>query len=80
MIQVANASNTSGDSTCISNELTNNNSHALVFVTHLFSGYFPDVSAVWYNQTRAQWCIFDGSYNSMPVYAQFLVHITFTYV
>lgn len=71
MTQVATSSNTSGDSTCINSAASNGNPNELVFVTHIYSGYFTDVSAVWYNSSVQQWCIFDGSFLNMPVGASF---------
>ena len=71
--QVATSSNTSGDSTCINNILSNSNPNALIFIMHEYSGYFTDESAVWYNASLSEWCIFDGSYNSMPQGATFAV-------
>ncbi|HLW03076.1 MAG TPA: hypothetical protein VKT82_30775 [Ktedonobacterales bacterium] len=63
-------------STCITNSLlTNGNSLAFVFVTHLYSGYFTDVPGVWYADALQEWCIFDISHNTMPVGAQFSVLI-----
>lgn len=68
--QVATSSNTSGDSTCI-NSPYGNVPYAVVFITHVYSGYFTDVSAVWYNTFLGEWCVFDGSYNPMPIGADF---------
>lgn len=73
MTQVATASNISGDSTCINSSATNGNPNELVFITHVYSGYFTDVSAVWYNASVGEWCVFDGSYKSMPAGASFFV-------
>ena len=69
--QTATSSNTSGNSTCLSFWKTNNVPSAAVFVTHVYSGYFTDVPAVWYNRSLAEWCVFDGSFNTMPIGAQF---------
>ena len=71
--QTATSSNTSGDSTCINSLFTNNFPSEAVLVTHVFSGYFPDVPAVWYNSSKAEWCVFDGSLQPMPLGAQFSV-------
>jgi hypothetical protein len=81
--QGATSSNTSGDSTCINNPLTNQNPSASLFVTHIYhplkvkpvpyNGYFPDVPGVWYNTSLSEWCVFDGSYNTMPLGAEFSV-------
>jgi hypothetical protein len=71
--QVATSSNTSGDSTCINNILTNGNPNAIIFIVHEYSGYFTDSSAVWYNPSMSEWCIFDGSFYNMPQGATFAV-------
>ena len=71
--QTATSSNTSGNSTCLSFWKTNNVPSAAVLVTHVYSGYFPDVPAVWYNSSKAEWCVFDGSLQPMPLGAQFTV-------
>lgn len=71
--QVATSSNTSGDSTCIDNVLSNSNPNALIFIVHEYSGYFTDPSAVWYNPSLSEWCIFDGFYSNMPLGATFVV-------
>lgn len=73
MTQVATTSNVSGDSTCINNPVSNGNPNELVFITHVYSGYFTDVSAVWYNAGLGEWCIFDGSFAAMPVGATFFL-------
>lgn len=73
MTQVATSSNTSGDSTCINSSASNGHPSELVFITHEFSGYFTDVSAVWYNAGLGEWCVFDGSFNNMPTGATFFV-------
>lgn len=72
--QVATVSNTSGDSTCIT-FFSSISPSAVVFVTHEYSGYFTDVAAVWYNQSLGEWCVFDGSYNMMPIGATFSFHV-----
>ena len=77
--QVATSSNTSGDSTCMNSSVLNGNPNALAFITHVYSGYFTDVSAVWYNAYLSKWCIFDGSYNNMPTGAKFFVTPTTAY-
>ncbi len=75
--QVATASNTSGDSTCLQLGISLNST---LLVTHEYSGYltanhgyFTDVAAVWYNEALQEWCIFDGSYNAMPIGETFFV-------
>jgi hypothetical protein len=68
--QVATAANTSGDSTCLSGY---NSSSYVLFVTHVYSGYFTDVAGVWYDAALSENCVFDGSYNAMPLGATFFV-------
>jgi hypothetical protein len=77
LIQVASSSNISGDSTCLSpSDIPGNFPQgAILFITHVYSGYFTDVSAVWFNLNFGEWCIFDGSYNNMPSGATFTVAI-----
>lgn len=79
LTQVATSTNTSGDSTCINSSISNGNPAALVYITHEFSGYFTDVAAVWYNASLSEWCVFDGSFNNMPLGASFLVTPTTTF-
>jgi hypothetical protein len=76
LTQVATTSNTKGDSTCINNALLNGYPTAKLYITHMYSGYFTDVAAVWYNLYLGQWCIFNGSLNSMPIGAQFAVQFS----
>lgn len=71
--QVATSSNTSGDSTCLNTILSNSNPNALLFIVHEYSGYFTDTSAVWYNPSVSEWCIFDGFYAPMQQGATFAV-------
>lgn len=73
MTQVASSSNISGDSTCINSAASNGNPNELLFITHVYSGYFTDVAAVWYKSSIGEWCIFDGSYQNMPSGATFFV-------
>lgn len=74
--QVATSTNTSGDSTCMNDSLLNGNPNALVNLVHSYgtSGpYMTDVTAVWYSSYYGEWCIFDGSYTTMPLGNSFLV-------
>lgn len=73
MTQVATSSNTTGDSTCINSTASNGNPNELVFITHVYSGYFTDPSAVWYNASLGEWCVFDGLFHNMPTGASFFV-------
>jgi hypothetical protein len=68
--QVATSANTFGDSTCLSGV---NNPDDILFVTHVYSGYFTDPIGVWYDTSLSENCVFDGSYNSMPLGATFFV-------
>ncbi len=72
--QVATTANTFGDSTCFNFPYANN-PQAGILITHIYSGYFTDVSAVWYDSYLNEWCVFDGSYNSMPIGATFFVSL-----
>lgn len=79
LMQVATSANTSGDSTCINNSYQYDNPYAVIFINHTYtSGYFTDVSAVWYNISLNEWCIFDGSFQPMPIGATFTVAISST--
>jgi hypothetical protein len=74
--QVATNSNTTGDSTCMNDSLLNGNPNALAFMVHTYGAsgpYMTDVTAVWYSSLMGKWCIFDGSYNAMPLGNSFLV-------
>jgi hypothetical protein len=74
--QTATTSNTSLDSTCINSILSNQNPNAYIFTIHQYSGsYFTDVPGVWYNSSLGEWCVFDGSYNTMPLGAAFSVDL-----
>jgi hypothetical protein len=78
--QVATSSNTSGDSTHMnSSSVLNGNPNELAFITHVYSGYFSDVSAVQYNSHLGEWSIFDGSHHSIDIGATFYVSPTTTY-
>lgn len=80
--QVATSTNTIGDSTCMSDGLLNGNPNALAFIVHNYgtSGpYMTDVTAVWYYSSYGKWCIFDGTYNSMPLGNSFFVTATTKY-
>jgi hypothetical protein len=72
-IVVATASNTFGDSVCITNWSIATYPEFSFFITHVYNGYFTDVAAVWYNVRLNVWCIFDGSFNSMPLGTTFIV-------
>ncbi len=71
--QTATSSNTAADETCINSLFTNNTPSEAILVTHVYSGYFTDVPAVYYNSTLQQWCVFDGSIKAMLVGAQFSI-------
>ncbi len=74
--QVASSSNIVGDSTCLSESSSdhwNTNPNSVLFITHVYSGYFTDVAAVWFNASLNEQCVFDGSYHSMPVGVTFFV-------
>lgn len=79
LTQVATTTNTSGDSTCINSSAANGNPNELLFITHVYSGYFSDVSAVWYNSSLSEWCVFDGAFKTMPTGATFFVTPTQKY-
>jgi hypothetical protein len=67
---VVTSSNTFGDSTCSS---TFANSDLVLFVTHVNSGYFTDVAAVWWDAGLNENCIFDGSGNNIPLGATLMI-------
>lgn len=73
LTQVATSANSSGDSTCINSAVSNGNPNELVFITHVYSGFFGDVAAVWYNASLSEWCVFDGAFHTMPTGATFFV-------
>jgi hypothetical protein len=73
--QVATNSNTSGDSTCLTEGSPYNSPYDMLFVTHVYSGYFTDVAGVWYDAALNENCVFDGSGNSMPLGATFFVDV-----
>lgn len=75
IFQVATSSNTSGDITCINNAATNNNPSAMVFATYNldYTAKYTDTSEVWYDTYSKQWCIFDASFNTIPLGAVFFV-------
>jgi hypothetical protein len=47
----------------------------MLFVTHVYSGYFTDVAGVWYDAALGENCVFDGSGNSMLLGATFFVDV-----
>ena len=75
IFQVAVSSNTSGDITCINNAVTNNNPSATILITYNldYTATYTDTSEVWYNSSSKQWCIFDATFNTLPVGAVFFV-------
>jgi hypothetical protein len=71
--QVATVANTVGDSTC-TGAFGPESDDALI-ITHIYSGYFTDVSAVWWDSSLREFCVFDGSGNAMPLGATFTVAV-----
>jgi hypothetical protein len=66
----------------MNDSVLNDNPNALAFIVHSYgtSGpYMNDVTAVWYYSYYHEWCIFDGSYNSMPLGNSFFVTGTTAY-
>ena len=66
-------SNTSSNSTYLTNPLTNNKPNKVLFITHDYSSgpYITPVLGVWYN--AAKWAIFNQDKSMMPKNAKFNV-------
>lgn len=73
--QVATSTNTAGNFTCMNDSLLNGNPNALAFIVHnaTFGLSMRDVTGVWYYSYYHEWCIFDGSFNQMPLGTSFFV-------